>query len=307
MLSPRPDRATVAAAVLLAATPALAQINTTISLTPAADTFVCGAPSRVDQNFGASGALSFAPSASPKGESSAILRFNLAGLAAQLDAVYGPGNWSFQSIGLRLTAVAPLNSIFNSTAPGDFDATWIADDSWVEGSGTPNAPALTGLTFNTLSNHLSPDDRTLGSFPFAGTLGQFTAPFVLDVDFLADVLAGGPVSIRLHSRGATATFNSRNFTATPAQQPVLALAATGPCRPDLTLGTIPGQPGYGQPNGTLNNDDFFYYLAQFAAGNAAAADMTTTAIPGTPGYGLPNGVINNDDFFFYLVRFDAGC
>jgi len=79
------------------------------------------------------------------------------------------------------------------------------------------------------------------------------------------------------------------------------------CPGDLTLGAIPGQPGYGVPNGVLNNDDFFYYLAQFAAGNLAVADMTTTAIPGSVGYGVPNGVINNDDFFFYLIQFQAGC
>jgi len=79
------------------------------------------------------------------------------------------------------------------------------------------------------------------------------------------------------------------------------------CPGDLTTGAIPGQPGYGVPNGVLNNDDFFYYLAQFAAGNLAVADLTTTAIPGSAGYGAPNGVINNDDFFFYLIQFQAGC
>ena len=79
------------------------------------------------------------------------------------------------------------------------------------------------------------------------------------------------------------------------------------CRPDLTAGALPGSPGYGVPNGILNNDDFFYYLAQFAAGNLAVADMTTTAIPGSPGYGVPNGILNNDDFFFYLSLFAAGC
>jgi len=81
----------------------------------------------------------------------------------------------------------------------------------------------------------------------------------------------------------------------------------GTCQPDLTTTAIPGTPGYGTPNGTLNNDDFFYYLAQFAAGNLAVADLTTTAIPGTPGYGTPNGIINNDDFFYYLAIFAAGC
>ncbi len=87
-----------------------------------------------------------------------------------------------------------------------------------------------------------------------------------------------------------------------------ANAGGGPtCQPDLTTGAIAGQPGYGTPNGVLNNDDFFYYLAQFAAGNLAVADLTTGAIPGQPGYGVPNGVLNNDDFFYYLAIFAAGC
>ena len=79
------------------------------------------------------------------------------------------------------------------------------------------------------------------------------------------------------------------------------------CEPDLTTGAVPGVPGFGVPNGVLNNDDFFYYLAQFAAGNAAVADLTTGAVAGQPGYGVPNGIINNDDFFYYLAIFAAGC
>ena len=79
------------------------------------------------------------------------------------------------------------------------------------------------------------------------------------------------------------------------------------CEPDLTTGAIAGQAGYGVPNGTLNNDDFFYYLAEFAAGNIAVADLTTGAVSGQPGYGVPNGTLNNDDFFYYLAIFAAGC
>jgi hypothetical protein len=79
------------------------------------------------------------------------------------------------------------------------------------------------------------------------------------------------------------------------------------CEPDLTTGAIAGQPGYGVPIGVLNNDVFFYYLSQFAAGNLAVADLTTGAIAGQPGYGVPNGVLNNDDFFYYLSIFAAGC
>ena len=78
------------------------------------------------------------------------------------------------------------------------------------------------------------------------------------------------------------------------------------CEPDLTTGAIPGTPGYGQPDGVVNNDDFFYYLALFSSGNPAA-DMTTGAIAGTEGFGVPNGVVNNDDFFYYLGVFAEGC
>ena len=81
----------------------------------------------------------------------------------------------------------------------------------------------------------------------------------------------------------------------------------GGCDPDLTTGAVQGQPGYGVPNGVLNNEDFFYYLAQFAAGNLAVADLTHGAVPGQPGYGIPNAFLNNDDFFYYLTIFAAGC
>ncbi|MCB9841235.1 MAG: hypothetical protein H6809_06270 [Phycisphaeraceae bacterium] len=95
-----------------------------------------------------------------------------------------------------------------------------------------------------------------------------------------------------------------------SSQAVRATALAGDpgpaCEPDLTTAAVPGQPGFGVPNGILNNDDFFYYLFIFS-NNDPAADLTTTAIPGTPGYGVPNGIVNNDDFFYYLAIFSAGC
>jgi len=88
------------------------------------------------------------------------------------------------------------------------------------------------------------------------------------------------------------------------------------CPADLTTSAIPGTPGYGVPNGILNNDDFFYYLSVFSSSIGCGPggtpcgsppDLTTTAIPGTPGYGVPDGALQNDDFFYYLSLFAAGC
>ena len=60
------------------------------------------------------------------------------------------------------------------------------------------------------------------------------------------------------------------------------------------------------PNGVVNNDDFFYFLALFLGGSPAA-DLTTFAVPGTQGYGVPDGAVTNDDFFYYLTIFAEGC
>lgn len=82
---------------------------------------------------------------------------------------------------------------------------------------------------------------------------------------------------------------------------------TPTCRPDLTSTANPGAPGYGEPDGTLNSEDFFYYIAQYAQANIPVCDLTTTAIAGAPGYGEPDGLLNSDDFFYYLTLFAAGC
>lgn len=76
---------------------------------------------------------------------------------------------------------------------------------------------------------------------------------------------------------------------------------------DLTCGSNPGAPGYGQPNGILDPDDFRYFILQFQAGNHVVADLTAGAIAGVTGFGVPDGRINNDDFFYYLLSYAKGC
>ena len=61
------------------------------------------------------------------------------------------------------------------------------------------------------------------------------------------------------------------------------------------------------PNGILNNDDFFYYLAQFAAGNLAVCDLTGSSDPNDPSFDVPDGDCDGDDFFRYLDLFAEGC
>ncbi len=158
-----------------------------------------------------------------------------------------------------------------------------------------------GGIFDIIINGVSVANVAVGSLGVAAPQGpEFYGH--LTGTFTAPATASYAIGIKI-TRPFTAPNNLRqsvdNFDMSGGGGPT--------CEPDLTTGAIPGQPGYGIPNGVLNNDDFFYYLAQFAAGNLAVADLTTSAIPGSPGYGVPNGVLNNDDFFFYLSLFAAGC
>jgi hypothetical protein len=50
-----------------------------------------------------------------------------------------------------------------------------------------------------------------------------------------------------------------------------------------------------------------FYTGETPGPATCPADLTTGAIPGQPGYGVPDGFLNNDDFFYYLTLFAAGC
>ncbi len=139
---------------------------------------------------------------------------------------------------------------------------------------------------------------TSGALPHYGhILATFVPPTT--GTYVVGASIGRPFTVPGFGGAETLFQHVDNFVQNPGGTPT--------CEPDLTTGAIAGQPGYGTPNGVLNNDDFFYYLAQFAAGNIAVCDLTTGAISGQPGYGVPNGILNNDDFFYYLAIFAAGC
>jgi len=208
---------------------------------------------------------------------------------ALIRAVYNEANfcYSLEVVAFRGQVITGANSGTDYR----IDFIGIADGDSVS-SGTFFSSNVSGASFNNIATAgLDQDDpRTLGGL-------VFNAQIIYDADNDDDFenpTGGGGVAGSLDQ-----AYQALMYVGA-VQNPVA-------CRPDLTTGAIPGQPGYGVPNGILNNDDFFYYLSQFAAGNLAVADLTTSAIPGSPGYGVPNGVLNNDDFFFYLTIFAAGC
>lgn len=67
-----------------------------------------------------------------------------------------------------------------------------------------------------------------------------------------------------------------------------------PCPADLTTTAHPADPGFGEPDGVLDTEDFLYFLQLFANGNPTA-DFNG------------DGIIDADDFFLFLSEFSLGC
>jgi hypothetical protein len=204
------------------------------SLNPALDAFVTTGPSGnlANNNYGGAGALSVAAPGSAQGEFQSVLQFNLAGTRSSFDAQFGAGQWSLQSVTLQLTAIAPNNAIFNNAAAGLFAVSWMQNDSWTEGAGTPIAPGSTGIMFSTISNFVSGADESLGTFSYNGaTSGNATYTLNLTPSFAADILSGNAVSLRMDAADSAVSylFDSRSFGTTSA-------------RPVLTVNAIP-EPG----------------------------------------------------------------
>lgn len=125
-------------------------------------------------------------------------------------------------------------------------------------------------------------DDTLVQRVIAGPQAMFDGRIALQVDFQGE--PGNPFS----------------------SVPSVYVFDTWPCRADLTGSSDPVHPAYGRRDGSVDLDDFFYYLDLFVF-DEGLADMTGSSDPFDATYGAPNGVIDIDDFFYYLDRFVEGC
>ncbi len=112
-------------------------------------------------NFGGAGTLAVSPASADKGQFQSLLMFNFAGAVSLFDSAYGTNGWSVTGISLQLTSnygtegVQPNNGIFNIINGGNFVIEWLADNDWIQGTGTPNLPTTDGVTFGLLPTLLS--------------------------------------------------------------------------------------------------------------------------------------------------------
>jgi hypothetical protein len=202
---------------------ACAQI--TVTNTPVSDAFVRSLDPT--HNYGAAGALSVSGSIAtnptsglPEGLLDSFLQFNVFSAVTSFNGSFGMGQWTISSVTLALTASSANNADFNLGA-GQFAVSWIGNNSWLEGTGTPSSPTTNGITYAQEPSILnSTVDESLGTFTYNGaTSGQVKLSFGLPSGFISEISTGNLVSFYMTATPGSSigfTFNSRNFTSSSA-------------------------------------------------------------------------------------------
>ncbi|HWC60030.1 MAG TPA: hypothetical protein VHC44_10085 [Verrucomicrobiae bacterium] len=182
-------------------------------------------------NYGAAGSLTVSGTTATNGLGTvngiadSFIRFNTAALVASLNSQFGPGNWVINGVALRVVEVgSPNNNIF-TRGKGSFNAFWISNDAWTEGTGMPMTPTSDGIAYSDepplLTNTVS-----LGTFTNAAANSTNSYSFALAPALTDDISAGGEVGLYLTaaSPGIGFTFNSQNFTMA-SQKPLVIISA----------------------------------------------------------------------------------
>ncbi|CAN5434753.1 hypothetical protein BH09VER1_BH09VER1_52040 [soil metagenome] len=230
---------TALTAALLAAAATVSDASTWSGVATA-DAFVAtgaaGNPAGTDltaNNYGGAGALEISGAGTTKGEFQTLLKFNLAEAGTLFDAQYGAGNWQITSITLTLASnfgvqgSQPSNNLFNTINAGGFAIDWLADDSWVEGSGSPGSPGATGVTYRSRSTLVTSGTATLGNYVYTPPGNNVPLTWTLDLPtaFVNDATSASDVSLLLHATDGSTVgylFNSKTFA---SNNPVLTVTA----------------------------------------------------------------------------------
>jgi len=184
-------------------------------------------------NFGGAGTLAISPPSALKGEFQSVIRFNLSNTIALFNTNYGAGLWTITNISLRLTSnygiagVQPNNPIFNFISGGQFVIEWLADDDWVEGTGTPNLPTMDGVTYSSLPVLLAQTHVPLctNNYVPSGNNVPVTWVLPLETNLLQNVAAGGDVNFRFYAADNQVGYLFNSYFYGRGNQPLILVTA----------------------------------------------------------------------------------
>lgn len=201
-----------------------------VILNPTADAYVTtGAGGALSgKNFGAAGALAISAGGLPGGEFQSVLKFDLGGVNSAFNSQFGAGQWTIDSVTLKLTSSPHDNPIFNNIAPGQFGVSLMQNSSWEEGLGTGGKPAAVGISFNSLqSTYVNAGaDQFLGTFQFVGgSSGSNEYQLGLTPGLLGHIQSGSELSLRLFSADDELSYLFSSRSGNGASPPALTISA----------------------------------------------------------------------------------
>ena len=276
---------------------AAARAQVTYTVISSADAFLAtGAPGNPEVsdltgvNFGAAGTLVVAPASSVKGEFQSVIRFDISGATNLFNAAYGT-NWVIDGISLEFASnygtggVQPNNPIFDVIHGGKFVIEWLADNTWVEGTGTPNFPTADGVTYDSLPDLLSSGHEALCTNIYVPPGDNAPVTWTLPVigSLSNNVVSGGEVSFRLYAADNQVNYLFNSYKYGHGNEPKIHITVS----PLLRI-----------LSGTFSNG--LFHLVGLGGTNApcqiqANSDLTTT-------HWQTLGTVTADDAGF--VRFD---
>ena len=111
---------------------------------------------------------------------------------------------------------------------GQFVIEWLANDDWVEGTGTPNLPTTDGVTYDSLPDLLSGAHEILCTNIYTppGNNVPVTYPLPLNTNLVADVSGGGEVTFLFYAADDQIGYLFNSYSYGRGNEPLINVTAT---------------------------------------------------------------------------------
>jgi len=263
--------------------PLSAQIVVT-DLVSVADTFVRSVDPT--HNYGGAGALAVSGLIATnvlgqqEGLLDSVMQFDTSGAISNFNSTIGVGRWVIASVTLNLFEQGPPNNTIFNRGVGPFEVLWVGTNSWLEGTGNPNAPTMDGIVWSNRSSVVNSNMyESLGLFTNGGTDGLVRISLGMPAGFVGSLPSGTNVNFYLTTTTNSPvgfTFHSHNFVDS-TQWPFLEITAVPTAQiTALTVSNSNASIAFATANGLTN-------FVEYTTNLVGESWITLTNVTGTGG------------------------
>lgn len=125
-------------------------------------------------------------------------------------------------------ACSPNNPIFNVICGGQFVIEWLADDDWLEGTGTPSSPTTDGVCYESLPDLLAQRRETLATNTYTppGNNVPVFWPLPLTANLWNNVTNGADLNLRFYAADNQVSYLFNSYKYGRGNQPLILVVAS---------------------------------------------------------------------------------